>query len=250
MTAAIALARAELVMLARNRAAVVTALLVPLAGGLWMVSGSPADSPIGSVGGIAAVQLLGVVGLAVATTATTTLVARRQQRVLQRWRTAGAATSSVLAGTLAPAGTLLVGQSAILFTATAYAAGAAPTRPSLLALAIVLGGTVGGAAGFMTAALTRSVEAAAVTVIPAMGALMGGGIWVTTVAPEAITWPMRATGGGALVELVRIGWEGPAQGGGLAAQLAPATPSVLVLVGLSAVLTLGAARIFRWEARG
>lgn len=249
MSPTIALASAELRMLVRNRMAAITALLAPLAGGLWLVTDAPADSPIGSVSALAAVQLLGVLGMTVVTTATSTLVARRQQRVLERWRTSGVRTATILAGTLAPLVVLLAAQTGILFAATGTATGSAPDRPVVLALAVVLGGGLAGALAFVTAALTRTVEAVSLTVLPAVGALLGGGLWTTTASAGQITWAMRVTGGGAIVELTRLGWSGPTAGGGSGALLAAAGPPVAALAALIAAGLLAAAATFRWHAR-
>lgn len=247
MTSALALARAELIMLARNRTAAVTALLLPLGGGLWIVTDTPATSPLGSVASIAVLQLLTVVGFTVISTATTTLVARRQQRVLERWRTSAASTSTIVAGTLAPATALVIVQTGILFGATGFATGSSPDQPLLLVVAILLGALLGGAVAFVTAAATRSVEAASVTMLPALIPLIGGGIWVTVAGPGEVTWLMRATGGGALAELVLIGWAGPV---GRSAAVIAAAPSVLTLLALAAAASLVATRTFRWQTRG
>ncbi len=247
MTATVALARAELLMLTRNRTAAASALLFPLALGVLFIVNPP---PTGYVASVATLQLLALVGLTVANTATVTLVARRQQHVLKRWRTSPVSTPSMLLGTLAPACALLVSQAAVLFAATAYATGTVPARPALLALAVVLGGALGCAVAFVTAAFTRTVEAANITMIPAVAALAAGGIWTITAGPGEAAWLMLATGGGALAQLVRLGWHGPANGGGLEAHLAAAGPSVLMLLALTAVAVLVALRTFRWEPRG
>lgn len=242
MTATLALARAELVMLARNRTAAITAMLLPLGMGVLLLLREP---PAEFVPTAAALQLLVVTGMTVTGTATTTLVARRQQHVLQRWRTSEVATPAVLLGTLAPVAVLLAIQTAVLFAATAHATGARPSHPVLLALAIALAAALGCAMAFVTAAFTRGVEAASITVIPSMAALLGGGVWAMGAGPGEASWAMLATGGGALAELVRLGWDGPAGGGFLAAG-----PSVLVLAGLTAATVMVALRTFRWEARG
>ncbi len=246
MTATVALARAELVMLARNRTAAITAVLLPLGMGLLLLFGQP---PAGFVPTAAALQLLVVIGMTVIGTATTTLVARRQQHVLQRWRTSEVATPAVLLGTLAPFAVLLAGQATVLFAATAYATGSTPEHPALLALATALGGAVACAMAFVTAAFTRNVEAANITPIPSLVALLGGGFWAMSADPGEASWAMLATGGGALAELVRLGWAGPSAGAA-GSPLAAAGPSVLALAALTTVAVTVALRTFRWESRG
>lgn len=246
MTAALALARAELLMLGRNRTAAVTALLLPLGAGLWITTETPASTPLGSVAAIAALQLLTVIGFTVLGTATVTLVARRQARVLERWRTSSASTATVVAGTVAPPLVLLVVQAGILFTASAMATGTPPARPLVLLAATVLGGFLGASLAFATAAATRNVEAASVTTLPVLVPLVGGGIWAIQAGAGQVAWPMRATGGGAIAELVMVGWNGPAgSDGGLAAVAPPA----VVLAVLAVAVALVAANTFRWRAR-
>lgn len=247
---AIALARAELVMLARNRVALVTGVLVPIAAGGYLITNPPpADVPSGVVSGITALMLVLLAGMTLAQTATTTLVARRQQHLLERWRIAGTPTVSVLAGTLAPVGLLAATGAAILFTATGYAFDTTPAQPALLVLAIALAVTLAGVVAVVAAAFTRSVGTAEITLLPVLAALIGGGMWTSLTPLAEITWRMRVTGGGALTELVRLGWDGPADGGGLTAALSASGPSLAVLVGLVTVLLVIAVRSFRWRPR-
>lgn len=251
MTPAIALARAELIMLARNRVAAVTGVLIPVAAGIWLITNPPpADVPGGIVGGVTALMLVTLTGMTVAATATTTLVARRQQHLLERWRISGTAAPLVLVGTLTPACLLFLAGSAILFAASGYSFDAVPAQPALLVIAVVLAAALGCAVAFVTAAFTRTPETAQITLFPALAALIGGGLWALSAPAGEITWRMRVTGGGALTELVRVGWEGPAGGGGVGAALAASGPSALVLLGLAVAASLVAARAFRWQARG
>ena len=85
--------------------------------------------------------------------------------------------------------------------------------------------------------------------LPLFAGLLGGGIWATLVPIGEISWRMRATGGGALTELVRIAWQGPAEGSGPVAAMGAAAPSLLVLLGLTGVLVVAASCTFRWNPR-
>lgn len=245
MRATIALALAELRMLVRNRLAAITAVVLPLAGGLWIVTDSPEETPLGSVAAIAAFQLLAVLGFTVVNTAASTLVARRQQGVLSRWRMSGATDPQILVGTVAPAVALLVVQTGVLFVALAIATGSPPSQPGVLVLAILLAGAAGCALAFLVASLTRSVEAINMTVLPILAAFIGGGLWAATAATDSVTWLMRATGGGALVELVRLGWSASE----LNAALPEISSSLAVLVAIAGGAALLVSRIFRWGAR-
>lgn len=251
MSAAAALARAELIMLSRNRTALVTGVLVPVAAGAYLITNPPPDDvPGGVVGGVTALMLVLLAGMTLASTATTTLVARRQQHLLERWRISGAPTSAILAGTLAPVGVLGALGATLLFAATGMAFDAVPAHATLLVLAVVATVTLGGAVAVVAAAFTRSVGTAEITLLPVLAALIGGGMWTSFTPLGEITWRMRVTGGGALTELVRLGWDGPAAGDGLSAALAAAGPSLAVLGALIVVAIGIAARTFRWHARG
>lgn len=243
MKATLALARAELIMLARNRTAAFNSMLVPLGlGAVWILTSPPEQAA--SFGAV--LQLLVVAGMTVTATATIVLVARRNRQVLQRWRTSGASTPVILGGTLAPLCALLVGQAGIMFAATAYATGSAPARPLLLGAAVVLAGALAAGLAFATAGFTRTVDAANITAFPAMAALFGGGMWANTADLGEASWAMLATGGGAVAQLVRLGWDGLPEGTGLVGAVAPPLGMIVVLTG---VVTVVAERRFSWGPR-
>lgn len=251
MTTAAALARAELRILVRDRVAAFNVVIVPVAAAVWLVTNPPpADELPGPLGAAAA-----AVVLAVFTSATmvlrsvTALVQRREQHLLERWRVSGAAPPAILAGTLAPGVLLLVGGVAVMFPALAIALDDAPTQPGWLLLAVPLAALVGGTGATLAAAFARTSEAAGVVALPLFAGLLGGGIWATFVPLDQITTRMRVTGGGALTELVRIAWQGPADAGGFTAGAAAIAPSLGVLLVLIAVLSLAAVRTFRWNPR-
>ncbi|GAA5107952.1 hypothetical protein [Haloechinothrix salitolerans] len=246
MMTTVALARAELVMLTRNRTALVNAVLVPFALGiLWIVSDPPGK--FASFGAV--LQLLVLIAFTILSVATTTLVARRGQHVLERWRLSTATNTAILAGTLTPALVLFTGQATLLLAMTAYATGSAPDRPLVLGIAVVLGGAFGCALACVTAACTRTVEATSVTLLPATTAVIGGGIWATTTAPGELDWWVPATGGGAIAGIVRIGWDGAPDGAGLGGAIGAALPHAAWLLALTAVATAIAAHSFRWHGR-
>lgn len=251
MTSAIALTRAELRILARDRVAAFNVVVVPLVAAIYLVTNPPPaeeiPGPLAAAG--AAVLLAVLTSAAMVLKSVMTLAQRREQHLLERWRISGAAPAAILAGTLAPGVLLLAGGIAVMFPALAIALDQAPVQPFWLVLAVVLATTLGGTAATFTAAFARTTESASMVALPIFAALLGGGIWATFVPLGEVTWRMRATGGGALTELVRIGWEGPADGAGFVAAAAAAGPSLLVLVALTVVLAVAGTRTFRWNPR-
>jgi ABC-2 type transport system permease protein len=238
------IAAAEARMLVRDRTALTNAIALPaFLGILWLVSG-PGDQP---AGGIAGLQVVAVLGCTLLTVATTTLVARRQQRALLRWRSSPAPAAAAVVGPLVPLAVLTVAQTAVLLTATAASSGSTPAAPGVLVVAVVAGAGLSGAAAFLTASRTRTAEAAMVSVTPGLAALVGGAFWIITTPPAEVTWPMLATGGGAVAQLARLGWDGAPAGSGL---LELALPAGAVAVALTAAVAVVAARAFRWEPRG
>lgn len=241
-----ALATAEARMLVRNRMAAFNGLALPLGfGALWLVTGPGA----GGSGAAAALQLVAVLAFTIFSVATTTLVARRQQSVLKRWRGSSASTTAVLAGTLAPLGLLLVVQLTVLLGATAIATDTTPAAPVLVVMSVVAGAVLAGALAFATTAFTRTAETATVTAAPVVAALFGGALWVIGTPPAEVTWPMLATGGGALAHLTRVAWDGVAGADGPVGYLAALWPSLAATAAVSTAAVVIALRFFRWDPR-
>lgn len=251
MTVATALAASELRMLARDRVALFNVVVVPLAAAGWLVTNPPpADELPGPVAAAGASLVLAVfTSAALVLRSVTTLVQRRERHLLERWRVSGAAPAAILAGTLAPGVVLLVGGVGLMFPALAIALDDPPAQPGWLVPAVVLATGLGAAGATLAAAFARSTEAASTVALPLLAGLLGGGIWATLVPLGEVTWRMRATGGGALTEIVRIAWQGPPDPTGITATADALAPSVAVLLGLTAVLVAAASATFRWNPR-
>lgn len=251
MTPALALAHAELRILARDRVAAFNVVVVPVVAAIYLVANPPAQDVPGPLAAAAAAVLLAVfTSAALVLRSVMALVQRREQHLLERWRISGAAPAAILAGTLLPGVLLLAVGLAVMLPAVAIALDHPPSQPAWLLLAAVLATILGGTAAIVAAAYARTTDGAAVVALPIFAAFFGGGIWATLVPLGEVTWRMRATGGGALTELVRIGWEGPPTEAGVVAAAAAAGPSVLAVLALTGVLAVAATRTFRWNPRG
>ncbi len=251
MTSAIALAHAELRILARDRVAAFNVVVVPLAAAVYLVANPPTQDLPGPLAASAAAVLLAVfTGAALVLKSVMTLAQRREQHLLERWRTSGAAPAAILVGTIMPGVLLLAASLSVMFAALAIALEQPPKQPGWLLLAAVLATVLGSAAATFASAYARTTDGAAIVALPIFAALFGGGVWATLVPLGEITWRMRATGGGALTELVRIGWEGPADATGILGAAAAAGPGILVVLTLTGALAAAATRTFRWNPRG
>lgn len=232
------LAVAEFKLLVRSPLVAVTAILAPLAMGLFLLG----NREFGS-GQLVALQVLALLGFTPFAGATTTLAARRQHLVLKRLRTSPASDREIIAGVVLPVAVLVVVQAAILVAVTIAVTGSWPHAWWPLGLAVVGGTALAVALAFVTAAFTATPELAQITTLPVFLMLFGGGLWAGGTAPGDVTWVMLAVPGGAVAHLVRLGWDGT---GGTAWSVVP--PLVAMVVTTVAAGWL-AGRVFRWQPR-
>lgn len=243
MSSVLALCKAELIMLTRNRTAAFNAVLIPLGiSAIWIFT----DPPAGAASFGAILQLAALAAMTIAASATITLVARRDRQVLERWRSSGIPTASIVGGTVGLLYLLFLAQSALVLGATAYATETVPARPVLAVVGVVLTGALALALAFLTAAFTNTVDASNITSFPAMAALFGGAMWASSVGAGEATWTMLATGGGSASVLIRLGWDGSTSG---LAVWEAALPAAGILVALTVAAAVVAVRTFRWGPR-
>ncbi|NUT92308.1 MAG: ABC transporter permease [Saccharothrix sp.] len=225
-----ALGVVELKLLARNKMAATMAFFMPLAIGVFFALSVDDEWPL-----VIGLQLLATQGFTVYVTVTTSLVARRQDLYLKRLRTGAASDAVVLAGVVLPPVVLGLAQTVLLLGVSLSLGAPAPSRPDLLALAVVGGLAVSCAAGVATSGVTATAEQAQITTGPFFFGLLVGGVWA------AATPDTRAllTPGGGVADLVTGAWGAPVS-------LGPAVLSVLAWTALGAALSF---RLFRWDAR-
>ncbi|MFP4233730.1 MAG: hypothetical protein ACLFUG_02245 [Nitriliruptoraceae bacterium] len=248
MSTTLTLVRAELTLLRRDTTAWSTAIALPLLlGGLWVVNEPPLGDGYGTV---IVFQVVGLLIFTLHTVGTMTLASRREQLLLKRWRSSQAGPASVLMGTIGLPALLVVSQAAVLTAITAAVYEQAPASITMLAVGVLAGVVSVASVTFVVAAFTRSPEHATITTFPVIALLMGGSVWSLVRPFDPFDWPVLAVPGGGVIQLLRLGWDGPAgSGSGLTRWLVEAAPSLAATALLTVLATAAALRWFRWQPR-
>lgn len=243
------LARAELVLLTRNRTAVFMTLLMPvlLVGASYsslreidQAQTGMSMSELILTGGLGTILVVVIYLNMVAV-----YVARREERVLKRLRTGELTDGEILAGSAIPSVALAAVQCVVLLVAGFAALDVpAPQQPQRLLLGVALGVLVMVLLAAVTAAFTRTVESAQVTAAPLLlVSIMGSGLFLPLeVLPDTIAEVCRLLPLTPAMELVRGGWAG-----GL--DSTEALRAMAVAVAWSALAVFAVRRWFRWDPR-
>ncbi|MER6349558.1 ABC transporter permease [Streptomyces sp. NPDC001595] len=244
-----ALARAELTLLGRSRATLVSAVLVPLLLP-FSVRAAADEMDLKDAGlTIGTVILPAAVGFsllfAVYAALTTAYVTRREELVLKRLRTGELRDREILVGAALPASGIGVAQSLLLAVGCGVLLDlGAPSAPHYAVLGLALGIVMCGALAAVTAAFTRTAESAQVTGLPMMFvSMLGSGITIPLeVLPDRVASVCELLPLTPVITLIRAGWTGDLSGyealGALATALA-----------WTAVAVFAVRRWFRWEPR-
>ncbi|MFF4114068.1 ABC transporter permease [Streptomyces sp. NPDC001714] len=244
-----ALARAELLLLGRNRGTVLVALLVPLS---LPITVRPAIDQLDVKGkglNTGVLMLTAAIGFsflfAVYTSLVSAYVARREELVLKRLRTGELADAEILAGTALPAVCLGLAQALVLTAGCAVLLDAgAPEAPYLTVLGLLTGLLISAALAALTSAFTRTTESAQVTALPLVFvSMLGSGVAVPADAlPDRVARAGEFLPLSPAVRLVRAGWTGELSTG-------QALGTVLVALAWTVVAVFAVRRWFRWEPR-
>jgi ABC-2 type transport system permease protein len=252
-----ALARAEGVLLRRNRIALLNAVILPVA----LLGSLKAFGDLGGSGSrdFGATLLTGLTAfvllIAVYYNLVTALVARREEFVLKRLRTGEATDAEILMGTAAPAIAIAWAQVAVAVVAAVAMFGMAPpVNPVLVGIGLILGTAVFTLLAAVSSVVTRTVQLAQVTTLPVLMIpfALSGLLFSLATLPEPLRLLAQALPLTPVVELIRLGLTGTAASGqhlGLAATFGAAAIPVLVLVAWIAAGGWAARRWFRWEPR-
>ncbi|WP_369069875.1 ABC transporter permease [Kineococcus terrestris] len=241
-----ALARAEVLLLRRNRTLLFNAVLTPvgvvallaLVGDGRAMTGEVAAR---SVGLMIAMLLLFVVYYNVLSTA----VARREAGVLQRLRTGELADAEVLAAVCAPAVALTLAQTLLLVAIGGPVLDLPlPANPLVVVLGVLLGCAVLALLALATATWSKNLESVQVTSLPVIAlCVLGAGVAVPLdLLPEPVQRVAEFLPLTPVVELVQDGWVGEPDLAGVAVPAAIALGWVVA----GALVVRGA---FRWSPR-
>ncbi|WP_238012406.1 ABC transporter permease [Dactylosporangium sp. AC04546] len=243
----VALGRAELLLLLRNRMALFNAAVLPIPL-VAVTAGAVRDADPGFnarlVSGMLALVLVAVLYYNLVTT----FVARREELVLKRLRTGELTDAEILLGTAGPSLVVALLQMVLFVAAAAAFLGLpVPVNAPVLVLGVLAGVAVFVALAAVSAAFTRTVELAQITTLPVLlVCFIGAGIAVPLSSlPDAVQEVLRFMPLTPAMELMRLGWTGPSFGGALRSSLAPAG----LLAAWTVVAWLGVRRWFRWEPR-
>ncbi|MFJ5260496.1 ABC transporter permease [Streptomyces sp. NPDC088387] len=244
-----ALARAELTLLGRSRATLVTALFVPFVLTLSLRSATD-DMQLADHGlSVGAVLLPAAVGVsllfAIYASLTSVYVVRREELVLKRLRTGELRDTEILVGAALPSVMIGLAQSVLLAIGyTALFDMDAPRAPVLAVVGVLLGVVLCAAFGAVTAVVTRTSESAQVTSLPFLFVgLLGSGMAVPLeLLPERAASLLELLPLSPVMTLIRGAWTGDLSGyevlGAVATALAWTVLSVFAV-----------RRWFPWEPR-
>ena len=237
----LSIARSELTQIFRNRAVLITSLIMPVAAAAFFIRFRETFGQIGSLGYIGAVIVFTIAAFSLYATTVTTLAARRQDLFLKRLRSTAATDASILTGLVLPISVISMVQVAVILGVFAGLSDG-PADVPLLVLGVVATFVMMLALGLATAGITNSPEHAQVTSLPLSLGVVAVTSWVGITGTADLTLLKRLLPGGAATELIVNAWNGGVPLGDSLLLLGPTLGWVVVAVTL-------AQRMFRWEPR-
>ncbi len=241
------LARANALLMTRNRLTLVYGLVVPLLPLLLLLAGERGNTSVG--GSAVTTTLLMAFLFPVYYNVLSLVVSRRDELVLKRLRTGETRDSELIVALAAP-GVVVALVVAVLTLGVGLAAGLpVPVNLPLYVVGVLVAAVMFVAFAFWTAAWTRTAEAAQMTSLPVMTLALVGTF--SAVMPPRLADVAASTPGGALDRLVRISWfgeDGSRSVGFLDGWVAAGAP-LLALLAWTALAVWLAARSLQWEPR-
>jgi len=252
-----ALARAELLLLVRNRTALFNALaLPPMTVGLFTVVGGLETGDPATTGAML-LNVLTFMALAfvVYYNLTVAYVARREELVLKRYLVGESSRPEILAGAAAPAVTVALAQSVLgIVAVSVFLEPPAFVNPLLMVVAVLGGAAMLTLLAAATSGLSRTVESAQLTTLPLLivtipfaGLFGGPGASSGVLSTIGTFTPLRPITD--LMLLGSAGIDGDGQVLTSAETFGAAALPVAVLAGWTVLGALAARRWMRWEPR-
>ena len=201
------LTRWNMVLLTRNRLAIIYATVMPLLP-LGLLFSGDRGSPVVGAGAIVTMFLITSL-FPVYYNVLSQFVSRRDELVLKRMRTGEVRDSELLASGALPGAISALVLSAIAVPIAAALGQSMPVNPVLYVVLSVLSVAMFTAFAFWTAAWTRSAEAAQLTSMPII-ILASLGPLTNTIPdmPDRLRDVLSLTPGAAMSDLIRVGWFG------------------------------------------
>lgn len=241
------LARANVLLMIRNRLTLVSGLVLPLLPLLLLFDAKRGDTAIG--GTAVTTTLLMALLFPVYYNVLSLVVSRRDELVLKRLRT-GETRDGELVVALALPGVVITMAVSVLTLIAGVAAGLPlPANIPLYVVAVLVSAVMFVAFAFWTAAWTRTAESAQMTSLPLITVAVAGTL--TAVLPARVAEVVDRTPAGALDTLVRLSWFGEdgSRDVGMVDGWVAAGPPLLVLLAWTATAVWLATRSMRWEPR-
>lgn len=251
------LARAEALLLWRNRTAMLNAVALPLFMVALLVASGAFDAPEDlNVGALIVTMMVSSTLLVVVYyNLVTAWVARREELVLKRLRTGEVNDAEILLGTAVPSVAIAWGQMLIVVVAAfAMFDLDLPVNAFIVVVAIVLGTAVFMLLAAVSSSMTRNVETAQVTTMPVLLVpLVASGLFFPLdKLPEFAESVARFLPLTPVVDLLRLGLTGTTIDGGTVGAAASFGAAVVPLLILGVWVGAGVwatRRWFRWEPR-
>lgn len=241
------LARANVLLMTRNRLTLVYGLVLPLLPLLLLLAAPRGDTEVG--GTAVTTALLMALLFPVYYNVLSLVVSRRDELVLKRLRTGETRDGELVVALSLPGVVIAVVVSVLTLVAGMAGGLPLPANLPLYAVGVLVSAIMFVAFAFWTAAWTRTAEAAQMTSLPVITLAVIGTL--STALPTRFAELVERTPGGALDQLVRISWFGEAgsRDVGFVDGWGAAVPPLTVLLAWTAVAVWLAARSLRWEPR-
>ncbi|MBF4603017.1 ABC transporter permease [Curtobacterium sp. VKM Ac-2884] len=228
-----AIARAELLMLLRNRTVLASAVLLPIAFGAFFVFSGARN---GSAAYASACIVVGLSAMGTYSVSTTTLAARRQTHFLKRLRSTVPSDVHILLGMTLPIVVVNLVQLAIVLIVLGATTGDPLAHPWLLGVTVIAAEAMFIALAMATAGVTGSPESAQYTCLPVFMGTIVVAVWALMSGQPIAGW----LPGGGIALLAEASWTG---------DLGATWLFLLPTFGWVALGGFVAKLVFRWEIR-